>query len=289
VYVVALDDGTSVEATLRGRLKRDDGQVVIGDRVSVAPGAHADWRIESVEPRTTQLVRRGRGGRSPKVLAANLDRAFAVVALSDPTSTPERVDRLLAMIEASGMHPVLVLNKVDVPGARAASEFLMGLYERVGYRTLVVSAKGGEGLAPLGEMLCLGASALIGPSGVGKSSILNALDPALRLPTGELSARTGTGRHTTVSSRLIPLACGGLVADTPGFGDVALWGLAPNEVSRCFPDLEEAAEQCRFRSCSHRQEPGCGVREALFEGRVIESRYRSYMRVRDEAVEAAER
>jgi len=289
VYVVVLDDGVSVEVTLRGRLKRDSGQVVIGDRVAVSPGAHADWRIESVEPRATQLVRRGRGGRSPKVLAANLDRVFAVVALTDATGTPERADRLLAMIEASGKHPLLVRNKADLPGATASSESLVRLYAGVGYQTFVVSAKSGDGLGPLREMLCGGASALIGPSGVGKSSILNALDPDLRLPTGELSRKTGTGRHTTVSSRLIPLACGGLVADTPGFGEVALWGVGPEEVSRCFPDLAESAERCRFRSCTHRHEPGCGVKEALAEGRIPESRYRSYVKVRDEAVEAAER
>jgi ribosome biogenesis GTPase len=287
VYAVVLDDGRTVEASLRGRLKRGGSPVVIGDRVTVSPGETA-WTIESVEDRKTELVRRGRGGRAPKVLAANLDRVFAVVALVDPPATTETIDRLLVLIEASGIHPLLVLNKADAEGALAAAESLVSLYEDVGYRTFVVSARMGAGLETLGERLCEGRSALIGPSGVGKSSILNALDPGLALRTGELSAKTGTGRHTTVSSRLITLACGGQVADTPGFGEVALWGVPPGEVAACFPELAEPSGECRFRSCTHVHEPDCGVRAALAEGRVHESRYRSYRKLRDEAVEAAE-
>jgi len=289
VYAVVLDDGRAIEATLRGKLKHTGEPVAIGDRVSVSLGRHADWTIESVEPRVSALVRRGRAGREPKVLAANLDRVFAVVALTDATGTPERIDRLLVMIEASGMHPLLVLNKVDLPGAAEAAEPLIALYGAVGYRPLVVSARTGEGLDALRTNLCAGASALVGPSGVGKSSILNALDPGLGLRTGELSGRTGAGRHTTVSSRLIQLACGGVVADTPGFSEVTLRGVAPQEVSECFPELAEWGDECHFRSCAHVQEPGCGVRRALAEGRIRESRYRSYLALRSEAVEAAAR
>jgi ribosome biogenesis GTPase / thiamine phosphate phosphatase len=288
VYAVVLDDGRAVDASLRGRLKQSGNPVVIGDRVSVTRQDTA-WTIESVEERASALVRRGRGGRAPKVLAANLDRVFAVVALAGPPATTETVDRLLVMIEASGIHPVLVLNKVDLEGAAAAAERLVPLYEGVGYRTLVVSARTGEGLEPPRAMLCEGTSALVGPSGVGKSSLLNALDPDLELRTGALSGKTGTGRHTTVSSRLIRLACGGAVADTPGFGEVALWGVAPDEVASCFPELAALSAECRFRSCTHVHEPDCEVRAALAEGRIHESRYRSYRKLRDEAAEAAVR
>jgi ribosome biogenesis GTPase len=182
VYAVALDDGRSVEASLRGRLKRGGSPIVIGDRVSVVQGPEAAWTIESVGPRATALVRRGRGGRAPKVLAANLDRVLAVVALVDPPATTELIDRLLVMIEASGIHPLLVLNKLDRDGAQAVAERLVELYEGIGYRALPVSARSHEGLVPLRETLCQGASALIGPSGVGKSSILNALDPGATRP-----------------------------------------------------------------------------------------------------------
>lgn len=270
-------------------MKQKGSPVVIGDRVSVFLGSEGAWTLESVEPRASELVRRGRAGRTPKVLAANLDRVFAVLALVEPLATPELIDRLLVMIEASGVHPLLLLNKLDVEGAREVAAKLTELYEPLGYRVLAVSARSGEGLEALRDLVCEGTSALIGPSGVGKSSILNALDPTLELRTGELSGKTATGRHTTVSSRLIRLDCGGVVADTPGFSEVALWGVEPGEVAACFPELAEPAEGCRFRSCTHVHEPGCGVREALEEGLIPESRFRSYAKLRAEAVEAAER
>jgi ribosome biogenesis GTPase len=288
VYTILLSDGRTIDASLRGRLKRGKGRVVIGDQVTVAE-APDSWTVESVAERTTELVRRGKGGRVPKLLAANLDRVFVVVAVRDPPANADLIDRLLVLVASSGMHPTLVLNKVDLEGAREASQELATKYEAIGYTALCVSAVSREGLAELHEELCRGTSALIGPSGVGKSTLLNALDPELGLRTGELSRKGGTGRHTTVSSRLIGLSCGGFVADTPGFSDVALWGVEPTEVGRCFPEFVEPAETCRFRMCTHVHEPDCGVREALDEGNILRSRYDSYLKLRTEADEAAER
>ncbi|KPJ84163.1 MAG: hypothetical protein AMS19_01660 [Gemmatimonas sp. SG8_23] len=289
VYVVALDSGDLVEASLRGRLKREartGGRVVIGDRVDLSRSGEA-WTIEEVEPRRSELVRRGRGARVAKILAANLDRVFVVVALREPRASSQLIDRLLVLVESSGMHPLLVLNKVDLDGARDAAEKLVAKYEAIGYDVVVASAVTGEGIEAVGELLCAGTSALIGPSGAGKSSLLNAIEPDLELRTGGLSKKTGTGRHTTVGSRLIPLACGGRVADTPGFGDVALWSMPPDEISSCFPELVPLSAQCRFRGCTHLHEPECAVRQALEEGRIERSRYDSYVVLREEAVAAA--
>lgn len=244
------------------------------------------WTIESVAERSSELVRRGRGGRVPKVLAANLDRVFVVVAVREPPASTELVDRLLVLVESSGMYPVLVLNKVDLEGAREAAGALSELYRSLGYETLAVSARSGEGLDALADAVCRGSSALIGPSGVGKSSLLNALDPTLHLRTGELSGKGRGGRHTTVSSRMIALECGGYVADTPGFSDVALWGVEPDDVAACFTEFEDRAEPCRFRMCAHQQEPDCGVRDAVDAGRIPRSRYESYLKLRAEAAEA---
>ncbi len=220
-------------------------------------------------------------------MAANLDRVFVVVSLVDPPASYELIDRLLVLVESSGLHPILVTNKLDLDVDGAAAR-ISEAYEGIGYGVLVVSVRSGEGLDALRRDVCRGTSALIGPSGVGKSSLINALDPGLALRTGELSGKTGTGRHTTSSSRLIPLSCGGLVADTPGFGDVGLWGVAAAQLAACFPELADI-DPCRFRSCAHDQEPDCGVRAAVESGRVRESRYQSYLKLYAEAAAAAER
>ena len=276
-----------VDAALRGRLKRErrtGDKVVIGDRVSVAPqGEH--WVVEEVEERRTEIVRRGPGGRKPKIVAANLDRVFVVIAASDPDPTLALVDRLLVVGEASGFSPLLVVNKVDLDGGGRIAARMQGLYGGIGYQVLPVSATTGVGLDALGERLSRGVSALIGPSGAGKSSLLNALDPSLDLRTGALSRKAKRGRHTTVSSRLLPLSFGGWVADTPGFGDVGLWGVPPEGVEPCFPEFADHQDQCRFRGCAHLHEPDCAVRDAVAGGEIVESRYESYVRLREEALE----
>lgn len=290
VYTVSLLDGPRVEASLRGRLKRQartGARIVIGDRVRVEP-ADESWTIEEVDERTTELVRRGRG-RAPKILAANLDRVFVIVALREPTASTQLIDRLLVLVEASGIHPMLVLNKVDLPEAAQTAEELLAMYGAIGYSVIVTSADERVGLDRLHGEMCAGSSAFIGPSGVGKSSLLNAIDPALGLRTGELSRKTGTGRHTTVGSRMIELGCGGLVADTPGFGDVGLWAVDPAGVAAGFPEMVELEDGCRFRGCAHLAEPDCAVREALDEGRIAASRYESYRVLREEAAEATQR
>jgi ribosome biogenesis GTPase len=255
---------------------------VIGDRVTLSD---ASGTIEEVEARRTELVRKGRA-RAPKILAANLDRVFVIVALRDPAATTQLIDRLLVLVESSGIRPTLVLNKADLEGASAAAEALEALYGGIGYTVLVASAASGVGVARLHEEVCSGLSAFIGPSGVGKSTLLNAIDPALDLRTGVLSRKTGTGRHTTVGSRLITLQCGGLVADTPGFGDVGLWSVEPEAVADCFPEFRAYRDGCRFRGCTHLHEPECAVRDALEEGTIRRSRYESYATLRGEADDA---
>lgn len=291
VYRVWLDGGGDVEASLRGRVKQDrrtGERVVVGDRVEVAP-AGSGWAVERVLPRSTELVRRGLGGRVAKVLAANVDQVLAVVAAHDPEPTPALVDRLLAVAESSGVRPVLVVNKVDLPGARQAAGELRRLYEAVGYRVVEVSAATADGMADLADSLRSRMSVLMGPSGVGKSSLLNALHPDLELRTGSVSARTGRGRHTTVSSRIIRLECGGLVADTPGIGDVGTWGMAQEDVAHCFPEIAGFEPACRFGGCAHLREPDCGVRQAVADGLMAESRYRSYVTLREEAAATVRR
>lgn len=278
VYDVALEDGRRVEASLRGRLKkqkRTGQRIVAGDRVQVAEAPDGGFTVEAVEPRSTQVIRHG-SGRRAKVVAANVDRLVTVVAAVDPEPRPDRIDRFLVMGEADELDGVLVVNKTDLEGAEAVADDLARIYEGAGYRVVRVSAADGTGMDELAEVLCAGSSVLVGPSGVGKSSLLNAIEPSLGLRTGELSRKVRRGRHTTVSARIIPLECGGLVVDTPGFGDAEPWGVDPRELERCFPEFEPYLGHCRFQDCLHDSEPDCAVRAAVEEGEIALQRYESY-------------
>lgn len=285
-YGVRLSSGEVVEAILRGRVKREGragDRVVIGDQVRLEITPDGTGGVVEVLPRRTLVARRSYGGRREKVVAANLDRLIVVMAARSPDPNLETIDRFLVTAEAGGLEGVLVLNKVDVEGALPVAEELADTYRGVGYPVYLVSAASGQGLEALRELLCRGTSALVGPSGVGKSTLLNALDPSLGLRTGELSRKLDRGTHTTANSRLIHLSCGGEVADTPGFSDVGIWGADEETLDHCFPEFLPFLESCRFRGCIHLHEPGCAVKDAVESGEILSSRYRSYLTLMEEA------
>jgi ribosome biogenesis GTPase len=279
VYRIRLESGEVVEASLRGRLKqqaRFGDKIVIGDSVTVRLDREDGATVEQVGSRKSQVVRRGPGGRRPKVVAANVDRLVVVASVARPEPRQVLLDRLLAVGEANHLETVLVMNKMDLAEDPRPAGALRSLYRSIGYRVVETSAVSGLGLEELEDVLSGCVAALVGPSGVGKSSLLNAIQPELGLRTGELSHKVARGRHTTVSARLIPLRCGGLVADTPGFSDVGLWGVKPEEVEWCFPEFAPYRDRCRFRGCSHLHEPDCGVQEALEAGDIDSGRFESY-------------
>ncbi|MBR9990064.1 MAG: ribosome small subunit-dependent GTPase A [Gemmatimonadetes bacterium] len=290
VYNVELEDGTVTEASLRGRLKleqRTGDRIVAGDAVRVQSQSDSTLTIESVEPRTSELARRAPGhGRKAKVIVANIDRVVIVFAVREPEPNRRMLDRFLVLAEANRLGSLIVLNKVDQADDPVAPEFLAP-YEGAGYETLKTSAATGLGVAELRDHLCNARSVITGPSGVGKSSLLNVVQPGLGLRIGEVSSAVNKGQHTTVSARLIPLECGGHVADTPGLRELGLWGIAPDELPDCFPEFADLIGTCRFaRSCSHTHEPGCAVRTAVDEGLVDAGRFDSYLTLRQEAEDA---
>jgi ribosome biogenesis GTPase len=293
VWRVMMDDGATVDASLRGRLKqtRDDAvKLAVGDRVTLAPGDRDDgWSIVSIMPRQSQLARREPGGRyGERVVVANIDQVVIVFAAANPEPHPRMLDRFLVIAEANAVQACIVINKVDLVG-EAAAHTRFAPYEAIGYPVHFTSAMQGVGLAVLHDALAGQTSAFSGPSGVGKSSLLNAMYPGLHLRVGAISESVNKGRHTTVGAVLHPLPDGGAVVDTPGLREIGMWGLTSGDLDLCYREFRPYVPLCRFSDCSHRNEPECAVREAVADGAVSEARYESYVKLYGELEEEERR
>jgi ribosome biogenesis GTPase len=284
LYEVETPDGV-IEAVLRGRLKREQRtgeKVVVGDRVDVqreGTGEEEAWTIENVHERTTVLARKA-PGKAPraKAIVANVDQVLVVFAAAKPDPHLRMLDRFLVIAESSDIAPLIIVNKVDLTGIDAARA-IFAHYERAGYKVMYTAAKAGLGVAEMGEALCGRLSALTGPSGVGKSSLLNAVQPGLGLRVAAISEAVNKGRHTTVTAQLIPLECGGWVADTPGLRELGLWEIDRDQLHFYFPEFENLLDDCRYPGCTHTHEPGCAVRAAVDAGQIHPGRYDSYRRM----------
>jgi ribosome biogenesis GTPase / thiamine phosphate phosphatase len=272
-------------AVLRGKLKLpDDDRLVAGDVVELAFHGDGPATVERVFPRRSMLARRratgGHGARRAQPIAANVDQVVVVAAARDPEPSARMLDRFLVIAEANGLPAALVVNKVELD--RVAVEALERRYARAGYQVLATSVKTPEGLPALRDLLRGRESVFTGASGVGKSSLLNALEPGLKLRIGAISEKWRTGTHTTRAAELVPLALGGYVVDTPGMREVGTWGIAPDELGACFPEFRPFLDGCRFDNCRHLAEPGCAVRAAAGTGQVDPDRLVSYERIYEE-------
>jgi ribosome biogenesis GTPase len=297
-FTVHTEEGDFV-CRVRGRLKqerRDTDLIALGDRVHISVLKDGRGMIEEIEERERALARlappaRGRGSRRwdrdgylserEQVLVANPDQVVFVLACAEPAPRLRMLDRLLVGAEYQRIPAVVCANKVDLVG-RDAAEGMFGTYEEVGYPVLYTSAVSGQGVNELQAVLRDRVSALVGPSGVGKTSLLNAMQPGLGLRVQEVSQATTKGRHTTVAPQLVPLDVGGWVADTPGVRALAFFELDPEEIDAYFPDIAPLVAECRFSDCTHTVEPGCAVMAAVEAGEVSEHRYESYVRLREE-------
>ncbi|RME08888.1 MAG: ribosome small subunit-dependent GTPase A [Anaerolineae bacterium] len=283
-YTVKGEDGGEVVCRLRGRLKRGPRRgdlVAVGDWVRYSVLPDGSGMIEAVEERRTMFSRLAPTPRGEyrQILIANADQAVLVFACAEPEPRLRMLDRFLIVAEKASIPPLIVFNKVDLLGEEEARR-RFGHYADLGYPLLFTSAKTGRGVDALRERLTGKVSVLAGPSGVGKSSLLNAVQPDLGLAVRSVSRATRKGRHTTVVREMFPLDGGGYVADTPGLKALALWDIEPEEVDGYFPEIRDLVAECRFSDCTHLHEPECAVRAAVAAGRVHPARYESYIRLR---------
>ncbi|MBD5133032.1 MAG: ribosome small subunit-dependent GTPase A [Clostridiales bacterium] len=276
-YYVDTGAGEPIPCRGRGKLRHQKVTPLVGDRVDITVTEEGTGMVDAVLPRKNRFSR-------PAV--ANIDQMVIVCAGAIPVTEPFLIDRMAAMAERNGCEPLIVFNKCDLERADA----LAGLYRSAGFVTLQVSAETGEGLDGLAAAIAGKVSAFTGNSGVGKSSILNALEPGFALQVGEVSEKLGRGRHTTRHVELFQVA-DGLVADTPGFSafDVEQMEAIPKgELAAAFREFAPFVDSCRFQGCAHVKERGCAVREAVAAGKIAPSRHASYVRLYEQAKELPE-
>lgn len=285
-WCVRADSGETLQVSMRGRLKKADDaalKLTVGDEVMLEPGSHADtWAICRIFPRRSQLARRmPGGGHGERIVAANVDQVIVVFAAAKPEPHLGMLDRFLVIAEGNALEARIVINKIDLVDEREIRDRFRS-YIAAGYPAHFTSVKKQLGLDSLHDALAGRTSVLSGPSGVGKSSLLNNMYPGLNLRVGEISESVNKGRHTTVGALLHPLPDAGYVVDTPGLREVGMWGMPSEDLDDCFPEFRDATDKCRFGDCTHRAEPDCAVRDAVASGQVSEERYDSYVKLREE-------
>lgn len=281
-----LHEGETVLCRIRGRLRlrgvRSTNPVVVGDRVECEADEGGNYVIRDICPRRNYVIRRASNlSKESHIIAANIDQALLMVTLRAPATATEFVDRFLVTCEAYKIPVTILLSKIDLQEPEAVAEF-RAVYERAGYRVAEVSATTGTGVDEVHAMLAGRTTLVSGNSGVGKSTLIRAIDPLLDIRTGEISESHHKGRHTTTFSTMYPLSGGGAVIDTPGIKGFGLIDIDDAELWHYFPEMMRTAPDCRFYNCTHTHEPGCAVIAAVERGEIAYPRYESYLKILDE-------
>ena len=285
-YRVSTENG-DIDCRIRGRLRlkgiRSTNPVVVGDRVAVEPDGESSAIVE-ILPRRNYIIRRASNlSKESHIIGANIDRALLIVTLHSPSTPVEFVDRFLVTCEAYNVPVTIVLGKADtlVGEHEAEAEEFTAIYRNAGYDIVRLSSTMGEGIDEIRELLKGHTTLIAGNSGVGKSTLVSTIDPALDIRTGEISESHHKGKHTTTFSTRYRID-DGYIIDTPGIKGFGLIDIDSKELCRYFPEMMRLAPDCRFYNCTHTHEPGCAVQEGVKQGIVAWSRYESYLKILDE-------
>ena len=277
-------DGREADCVVPSEIaRRQRSALAVGDRVVAEPVEGNLWRLVSILPRRTVLSRPDPfNPRVERLIAANIDIAVNVVSIKAPPLRPRLIDRFLIAIERGGARPAICVNKIDLARDREAALQPLRVYEELAVPVVVCSTRSGEGIDALRALIEGKICAFVGHSGVGKSSILNALDARLQLATADVQKKRGTGRHTTTASTLFDLGAETYLNDTPGIREFGLWDITPESLREAFPEFQEVAERCRFNDCSHIHEPDCEVKKRVERGEISPARYETYVRISED-------
>ena len=280
-----LHEGEILRCRMRGKLRlrgvRSTNPIVVGDTVACECGEDGEWVIVDIAPRHNYIIRRASNlSKESHIIAANIDRAMLVVTLVEPVTATEFVDRFLVTCEAYKVPVTILLAKIDLLSEEAIAEFHR-IYEGAGYEVIDISATQGIGVERVKEMLAGKTTLLSGNSGVGKSTLIGAIDPTIEIRTGEISDSFHKGKHTTTFSTMYRTA-DGFIIDTPGVKGFGLIDIDDKELWHYFPEMISRAGECRFFNCTHTHEPHCAVVAAVESGEISYSRYESYLKILDE-------
>lgn len=286
-YTVKNDSGQEFECCIKGRFKisgiKSTNPVAIGDKVGFLPSDSTSYGlICEIEPRKNYIIRKAtKLSKQTHVIAANIDSAMLIVTAVLPRTSTGFIDRFLLTCEAYGIPCILVFNKIDLydEEIRAYGDYIKSIYEKVGYTCIETSAVEHLGLEELKRLLQDRTTLLAGHSGVGKSALINAIDPRLNLKTSDISLSNLKGRHTTTFAQMFPLAFGGNIIDTPGVKSFGMVDFSAEEVARYYPEMRQRLKECRYYNCTHIHEPDCAIKKAVESGEIAQERYQNYLNI----------
>lgn len=288
-YTVKAENGEMIECRIKGKFRmkgiKSTNPIAVGDVVDFEleeQTGQTTGTIHKIHDRKNYIVRKSVNLSHQKhIIAANVDRVFLLVTINNPVTTTSFIDRFLVTAEAYGIEAVLVFNKIDTLDENTLDEqlYLQAMYQEIGYKCLRVSAKSNKGIEELKEMMKGKVSMFSGHSGVGKSTLVNAMEPGLNLKTKEISDSHAQGQHTTTFAEMFDLSFGAKIIDTPGIRGFGIVDMDPSEIGDYFPEFFKLKSECKFNNCLHKNEPHCAVKEALENDELAWSRYNSYLKM----------